>query len=107
MNVFIIIIAVLTVIQLFTCHFSLWWILAVIARVMFSLRVVGATFKVKKLAILEGVAWACMIVFHMVFSKGNLPWIRLLVFAVLSVLCVLLMFLDDILYVYVTEDDED
>ena len=107
MNIFIILIAVLTIIQLLACHFSLWWILAVLARVLFSLRVVGATFKVKKLAILEGVSWACMLVFNMVFSKDNLPWVRLLVFALMSALCVFLMFLDDILYVYVTEDDDD
>lgn len=107
MNIFIALIILVSVVQLFACHISLWWFIAVIARLLFSLRIIGATFKVKKLCIVEGVAFACMLVFHMVFSKGSIPWLRLLLFLVLSAISCLCMFLDDLLYVYVVEDDED
>lgn len=107
MNWIIVLLIVDTVIQLFACHFNLWWIIAVIARFLFCLRIVGATIKVKTLTILEIVAFACMLVFNMVFAKGSLPVLRLLLFAFFSGISCLLMFLDDMLYVYVIEDDED
>lgn len=95
-----------TVLQLFVCHISLWWLIALVARVLFCLRIVGATFKVKNLAIIEIVAFASMLLFNMLFNKGSMPWLRLLLFAFFSGVSCLLMFLDDILYVYVIEDDE-
>ena len=107
MSWIIILLIIDTVIQLFACHFTLWWIIAVIARILFCLRIVGATIKVKNLAIVEIVALACMFVFNMIFAKESFPWLRLLLFAFFSGISCLLMFLDDILYVYVTEDDED
>ena len=107
MNAFIICIIVISVVQLFACHFSLWWIIALIARLLFCLRIIGATFKVKNLCIVEGVSFACMFVWHMVFSKGSIPWLRLGLFLLFSALSCLFMFLDDLLYVYVIEDDDD
>lgn len=107
MNVIIGVILGSTVLQLFVCKFSLWWIISVIARVLFSLRIIGATFQVKKLCIVEGVAVACAVLFNMIFKSDNVPWIRLLILAAFSLLNAFLMFLDDILYVYVIEDDEE
>lgn len=107
MNVFILLILAISVIQLISCHISLWWAIAVIARLLFSLRIIGATFKVKKLCVVEGIAFACMFVFHMVFSKGSIPWLRLLLFLVMSAASCACMLLDDLLYVYVVEDDDD
>ena len=43
----------------------------------------------------------------MLFKKGAVPWLRIGLFAVISLICVGLMFLDDLLYVYVIEDEED
>ena len=107
MNVIIISIIVLTLAQVIICHFSLWWFIALIARIMFSLRIIGATFKVKHLAIVEGVALAICLLYNMLFRKGAVPWLRIGLFAVISLICVGLMFLDDLLYVYVIEDEED
>lgn len=107
MNVFIILIIILTIAQLFACHFTFWWIIALVARFLFCLRIVGATFKVKTLCIIEAVAFACMLVFNMVFAKDNIPWLRLALFLLLSGLSCFFMYLDDLLYVYVTEDDEE
>ena len=107
MSWIIILLIIDTVLQLILCHFSLWWIIALIVRLLFCLRIVGATLKVKNLAIGEIVAFACMLLFNMLFAKNALPILRLLMFAFFSGISCLLMFLDDILYVYVTEDDED
>lgn len=107
MNAIIICIIVATVLQVIVCHFSLWWIIALVARVLFCLRIVGATFKVKHLAIIEGVAIAAMTLFNMLFKKGAVPWGRIGLFVLFSGICLFLMFLDDFLYVYVIEDEED
>lgn len=103
----IVLLIVDTLIQLFVCHFSLWWIMALIARFLFCLRIVGDTIKVKNLAIVEAVALASMFVFNTVVAKDSFPIIRILLFALMSGISCVLMFLDDILYVYVTEDDEE
>lgn len=107
MNLFIILIIIDTILQLVVCHFNLWWVIAVIARICFSLRIIGATIKVQRLAVIEGIAWGSMIIFNMIFAKGHIPWLRILLFAIFSIASVIIMFLDDILYVYVIEDDEE
>lgn len=102
-----IIIGLITIIELFVCHFHLWWILALIARLLFSLRLVGATFKVKRLIVTEGVACACMIVWNMLFSKDNMPWLRILLFIGFALISAATMLIDDMLATYVTRDVED
>lgn len=102
-----IILGVTTVIELFACHFSLWWILALIVRGLYSLRIVGATFKVKRLAITEMVAFGCMLLWNMLFSKENMPWLRLLLFLGCAVISCITMFIDDMYFVHVTLDAED
>ena len=106
MNVIIFSILVVTVLQLIICHFSLWWLIVLICRLLFMCRIIGATFKVKNLAIGEGVAIAAMLIFDMLFAKG-MPWLRILFFILFSLISVGLMFLDDILYVYTIEDVDD
>lgn len=102
-----IIIGVLTVLELFVCHFHLWWILALIARLLFSLRLVGATFKIKRLIVTEGVACTSMLVWNMLFAKDHMPWLRILLFFVFAAICILCMILDDMFATYVTRDVED
>lgn len=96
-----------SIIQLFVCHFSLWWIIAIIGRIMFSLRIVGATVKIKTCLILEGAALASMFLFNSLFSKGNIPWFRLGMFLLFGVVVSILEYLDSLLYVYVIAEDED
>lgn len=102
-----IIIGIITVVELFVCHFHLWWILALIARLLFCLRLVGATFKIKRLIVTEGVACACMLVWNMLFAKGHMPWLRLLLFFGFAVISAIVMVVDDMLATYVTRDLED
>ena len=107
MNIIIALICIDTIVQLFVCHFSLWWIIAFVCRLLFCCRIIGATFKVKNLAIGECVAFAAMLIFNMLFHNEGLPWVRLLLFALFSALSIGLMFLDDALYVYIVKDVED
>ena len=107
MNLIIILLTLLTIVQLIVCHFSLWWIIVLICRCLFAMRIVGATFKVKKLVIGEGVAFASMLVWNMLFAKGHLPWARIGLFLLFTAISAVLMFIDDIFYVYVIEDDDD
>ena len=107
MNAIIVIVIIITLLQLIYCHFSLWWIISLIARVWFSLRIIGATFKVKTLVIIEGVSFACMVLFNMLFHKGAVPWGRIGLYLVFSLASAAAMYLDDLLYVYVIDDDEE
>lgn len=102
-----IILGVCTVIELFVCHFTFWWILALIARGLYSLRVVGATFKVKRLVVTEAIAFASMLLWNMLFAKGNMPWFRLLMFLVFGAICCLTMFIDDQYFILEIKDAEE
>lgn len=96
-----------TILQLVVCHFSLWWILAVITRVMFLARIVGVTVDVKKLAIAEGAFFGIRVVYNLVMHGDAMPWLSL-GFNLLFILIIIgLEFLDTVLYVYLIEDDDD
>lgn len=107
MNAIIILLIIDTIIQLIVCHFSLWWLIALICRLLFCCRIIGATFKVKKLAIGECVAVGLMLVFDMMFSGDGMPWVRIGLYLLFTLIAIVLMYLDDILYVYVIEDEEE
>lgn len=107
MYVSFIILGVCTLIELFVCHFTFWWMLAVIARLLFCLRIVGATFKVKRLAITEMIALACMLVWNMIFAKGYIPWLRIGFFLLFAVVSCVTMYIDDLYFVHVTLDEEE
>lgn len=107
MSVIIVLLILTTVAQTVLCHFSLWILMVIIDRLLFMCRAIGATFKVKSLTICEGVALGAMVLFNMMFAADNFPWIRILLFAVFSIVSVILMYIDDIFYVYVIEDAED
>lgn len=108
MNVIILLLIIDTVVQLLVCKISLWWLIALTCRILFSCRILGATFKVKNIAIGEGVAFASMLLFNMLFTgEGGFPWLKIILFLLFSTLSVFLMFLDDFLYMYVIIDDDD
>lgn len=107
MSVIIVLIWVLSIIQLIACHFSLWWIIAIICRIAFCLRLIGAIFKTKSFAIGEGVAFVIMVLFYALFKKGAIPWIRIGVYALITLSVLGLELLDSFLYVYTVEDDDE
>ena len=107
MSVIIALIGILTVVQLIVCHFSLWWLIALICRGAFCLRIIGATFKVRSFAIGEGVAFALMLLFYALFKKDAIPWVRIGIYALLTLSVLGLELLDGFLYVYTVEDDDE
>lgn len=106
MNVITVLLILDTILQVVVCHFSLWWLIVLIARIFFAARLIGAVIKTRKICVAEAVAFGCMLIWHFIFSKGSLPWKRILLFGLFSLFAALLMFLDDLLYVYVIVDDE-
>ena len=108
MSVIIALIIIDTILQVIVCHFSLWWLVCLICRILFICRAVGVTFRIKKLAIGEAVAFGAMLLFNMFFASNGIHWGKIIFFLLFSIIAVGLEFLDDILYVYVIEDaDED
>lgn len=108
MSVIIFFILLTTIAQIFFNGFSLWWLVALIIRALFACRSIGVTFKVKKLAIAEGVVLACMMLFNLFFKGDNpYPWVPTLIAIIAAIICIALEYLDDMLYVYVIEDDDD
>ena len=107
MNAIIVIMLFVTIAQGIVCHFSLWYFIAIICRLLFCCRIIGATFKVRKLAIGEGIAFVAMFLWNMLFSSNGFPWLKIMFFLLFSLISVGLMILDDILYVYVIEDDDE
>ncbi len=108
MNAIIVLMLLDTIAQLYFCHFSLWWLLSLLCRLVFCLRILGVTVKVKKLAVAEALVCGAMLLFDSLFHKGGIPWLHILIYLVFSLVSVGLQYLDDLLYVYVVEDlDED
>ena len=103
----LIIIIVTTIIELFVCHISLWLLIAMIGRALFSLRMVGAMFKQKTLYIFEGVAIVGKILWAITLGQNNFRWSNMLLFIFFAAVCIVTEFIDDMLYVYTTDEDED
>ena len=103
----LLVITIVTLIELIITKFSLWFIIALIARLMFAARFVGAMFKQKHMCTLEGVAIACNLVWNMVMNKGHVNWVRILIFVICAALCIITELYDNSKYVYTTEDDEE
>ena len=97
---------IMCLLQLIFCNFSLWWLISLVCNLLFTCRIVGATFKVKNLAIADGVAVGAMLIFNMMFSGEAFPWKRFLLFTLFTLISVGVMFIDEIFYVYVIEDED-
>lgn len=107
MSVIIVLVIIDTIIQLLVCHLSLWWFISLICRIAFCMRIIGATFKIKSMAIGEGVAFALMVLFYAVFKKGSIPWVTIGLYLLMSLIALGLEALDNFMYVYDVEDYED
>lgn len=107
MTIFIALLIITTVAQTILCHLSLSLLISILMRILFSCRMIGASFKVKKLAIGEGLAIGGMLLWNILFHGDSMPWLRILLYIVFSGLSLGIMFLDDLLYVYSIEDVEE
>lgn len=97
----------LTTAELFTCRFTLWWLIVFVDRFLFSLRRIGAVLPAKRLVITEGVATVIMLLFHLVMSKGNIPWQRMGFTILFNLASCGVMLWDHFFMVYETVDITD
>lgn len=100
-------IATVTVSQLLLCGFSFWWLLAFIARTMFSMRAIGALIKIEYTYILEGIAIAIMLLWKAMYHSKGWDIKEIIITLAAAVICCTIVTIDNILYVYVVEDEED
>ena len=105
-------VAVLTFIKLIICKFSFWICIDIVAVVLFCLRSVGATFKIKVLCILHGVSLGLWLLWTFMFG-GWEKWPYMLAYLVINLIICGIMIYEDIAYVIVEKeeristDDED
>ena len=107
MTLILIVIIVATIAEIIICHFSFWLFLSLIGRVIFSLRSIGAVMKVRISWILEGVGLGLMLLWDLLFHKGAVPWKNIGIFALFAIAICICEGVDEMMFVYVTEDDED
>lgn len=107
MSIIVFFIILFTIVQVIVCHFTFWWLLAVIARIIFSVRNFGIIVKTKYPIIMEGVAMATMFLFYLLFNKNSFPWARVGLNILLTLVVVAIELLDGMLYVYDTVDYEE
>lgn len=101
-----IVIVILTIVQLVLCHFSFWWFLSLVARLLFLLRFMGVLLKTKYTFIMEGISIAIMLIWRSIYHSQGWQLKNMLITVIITAICVLTVVIDDINYVYVIEEDE-
>ena len=89
--------------QLLLCGFSLYWLIAIIGRILFMLRFVGANFTLSTIRGFEVASLFVMCV-GILFTKTGVDWSSKFIFCLCSLISYVTMLIDDKLFLYVTED---
>ena len=95
---------ILLVLKYVFCGFSFWILVDTVAVILFCLRMVGATFKIKILAILHGVSVGLWVLWTFVFG-GWEAWPQMLIVTGLSALTCGVMIYEDLAFVIVEKDE--
>ena len=106
MNWGLISILIITLFQTIVCGLNLSWIFTITARLIFLIRYFGGGNKTSVCLKLEAFSAGMLLLFKVV-GAIRLSWIKVLMFVLFSVISCIVMFIDDSLYVYVTEDLEE
>jgi hypothetical protein len=85
---------------------SLAVLAAIVGRIVFLARTLGAVVSVK-VSIGFEVAGAFLLVVWLVFTKSPINWIEVLLFLIFSVASVLLQLFDDRLYLYIIDEEKE
>lgn len=94
----------ITVLKTVFCGFSFWICIDYIAVILFCLRNVGATFKIKVLCILHGVSLAIWLLWTFMFG-GWENWPQMLIYLVCNLGVCGIMIYEDFAYVIVEKDE--
>lgn len=97
---------ILLVLKYVFCGFSFWILTDSVAVLLFVLRAVGATFKIKVLAILHGVSIAIWLLWTFMFGGWEL-WPKMLIYLGLSVVTCAIMLYEDFAFVIVEKDERN
>ena len=95
---------VLIVIKFIVCKFSFWILIDTVAVILFCLRMIGATFKVKVLSALHGVSLGLWLLWTFMFG-GWENWPRMLAYFIISAITCGIMTYEDLAYVIVEKDE--
>lgn len=106
MSLVFISLAVLTVLQVIVCGFTLPLIFSLSGRILFLMRLLGSVIPIKVSLILEG----CHLFFvflPILMNAGSDDWVNVLLTLLLCAGCSLLYIIDNAMFLYVVEDDDD
>lgn len=96
--------AALLVLKYILCGFSFWILIDTVAVVLFCMRMVGATFKIKILCVLHGVSLAIWLLWNFMFG-GWERWPQMLIYLVLNIITCGVMIYEDKAYVIVEKEE--
>lgn len=96
---------VVTVLQTVLCGFSFWCFVDYVPVLLFCLRCVGATFKIKTLCIVEAVPLGTWVIWDFMFGGFDLDWVKMIIFAVCVAAVCGIMLYEDAFYVIVEKDE--
>lgn len=94
--------AVLVLLQLVTCGFSVSFLAALTARVMFTLKLFGVSVKLNTILVFEIISITSVIILPIVFG-GNLSPLRIILTIVFSAISYTIVAVDDHLYIHTDE----
>ena len=102
---------IVAILQTIFCGFSFWIIIDYVAVTLFCLRMVGATFRVKVLCIVELVPLALWLLWTFMFGGWEEVWVKMIIFLVANLITCGIMIYEDVFYVItekeVKRDDDD
>lgn len=97
---------ILLVLKYVFCGFSFWILIDTVAVLLFVLRMVGATFKIKVLAILHGVSLAIWLLWTFMFG-GWEHWPQMLIYLGINAATCGIMLYEDFAFVIVEKDERN
>lgn len=106
MNLVFISLIGLTVVQVVVCGFTLPFIFSLVARVLFLLRLLGSVIPIKASLVLEG-CHLFFVILPIIMNAGSDDWIGVLLTLLFCAGAALLYIIDNAMYLYVVEDDDD
>ena len=93
-----------TIIKAIICGFSFWLLMDIVVVVLFCLRMVGATFKIKVLCILHGVSLGIWLIWTFMFGGWH-KWPKMIAYLVINLIICGIMFYEDHAYVIVEKEE--
>lgn len=95
-----------TVLQVVVCGFTFQLIFSLVARVLFLMRMLGSVIPIKVSLALEGVD-LFFVILPVIMNAGTDDWVGLLLTLLFCAGAALLYIIDNAMFLYVVEDDDE